>query len=200
MCKGGDTLGDIEAVNETYSDNPVGSLHQDIGSLASPTSSSIGAGRQFSPAAAVNTGSQSTLVTQSAQNTCQGCTQVASSDRGVFGYEPRNPESPFAATPEFAARFRGSSEEAAVLKTIIGVSTGTLKPREILGARRLELPGGAKTFYHIYQTGTAKLPGPGRIANVPGSRTYYYSPNHYNPLPDVPHSWVEIEYPAVDWK
>jgi RHS repeat-associated protein len=202
VCKGGDSLGDIEGVNETYSDTPVGSLHQDIGSLGSNSTSpqSLRATGFSLSAGGANPSGSTSPSHLLAPTSCPDCVQMAAEDRGMFGYEPRNPESPFAATPEFVQRFRGSSEEAAVLKTLVGIASGTLKAREAFSARQLELPGDAKTFYYVYQTGTPRVPGAGRIANVPGSRTYYYSPGHYGPSPGVPHTWVEIEYPGVDWR
>jgi RHS repeat-associated protein len=109
-----------------------------------------------------------------------------------------DPTNPFAATPEFLTTFLGSPEANQVADTIIAAANGA-PAREVLSGAdpTLQLPGGGAAYYYIYSLGPPDNPGAGRIANVPGSPNYYYSPNHYMPTPLVPNTWVQLQYPVM---
>ncbi len=108
-----------------------------------------------------------------------------------------DPGNPFAATPEFLQSFLGSPEEQQVADTIKGASSGALPARETIFGDTLGLPGGSRMGYYIWSLGPTDDPGAGRIANVPGSLNYYYSPGHYFPTPTVPNAWVQFVYPVM---
>jgi hypothetical protein len=73
------------------------------------------------------------------------------------------------------------------------IQAGTYQSREALTGQELQLPGGGSTLYEIYTVGPPDNPIPGsRIANVPGSNTFYFSPYHYNPGPGVPNAYVQL--------
>ena len=114
---------------------------------------------------------------------------------GLIDWES-DPSNPYAASPGFTARFSGTPEELALASTIVTIDAGAYPVREVRGANELELPGGRRTNYDVYSVGPPDNPGPGRIANVRGTNTYYYSPYHYRPGPDVPNTWIKVTYPA----
>lgn len=115
-----------------------------------------------------------------------------SSSNGFWNYTT-DPDSPYAATAPFQAQFDGSPLEVAVTSTMLMIQAGSYPIRESLTGGELQLPGGDGALYYIYTVGPPDSPLPGqRIANVPGSNTFYYSPYHYNPGPGVPNSYVQF--------
>ena len=115
-----------------------------------------------------------------------------SSSNGFWNYTT-DPDSPYAATAPFQAQFDGSPLEVAVTSTMLMIQAGSYPIRESLTGGELQLPGGDGALYYIYTVGPPDSPLPGqRIANVPGSNTFYYSPYHYNPGPGVPNAYVQF--------
>jgi hypothetical protein len=83
---------------------------------------------------------------------------------------------------------------------LLEIRSGAIKPYEILNATYIDLPGGKKTDYAVYTVGEIQnfkgretLPS-GRIAHVPGTNVFYYSPNHYKPTPELPNGWVKLRF------
>jgi hypothetical protein len=101
------------------------------------------------------------------------------------------PDHPYVMTPEFRAAFGGSQDEANFVATIAEIESGSRPSYEPLKARDLLLPGRSDTFYEVYTVIPADndSPGESRIAHIPGSDTYYYSPYHYKPGPGAPNVW-----------
>jgi hypothetical protein len=97
------------------------------------------------------------------------------------------------ATSTFKATVEGTPKEVELETTMVMIRAGAYPLREVLGGDVLQLPGGHKVDYDVYSMGPPDEPGPERIANVPGSNTFYYSPYHYKPGPGVPNAWVQID-------
>ena len=97
------------------------------------------------------------------------------------------PDHPFVMTEEFRRTFAGSQQESDLIGTIAEIEAGTRKPREQLKPSDLQLPGKSGTFYEIFSVGDGW--GPERIARIPGSNVYFYSPYHYSPGPGAPNVW-----------
>ncbi len=75
------------------------------------------------------------------------------------------------------------------------IAAGDYPAYKTLAASDLGLPGNSNTFYSIYTVGDpSDNSGSERIASVPGSTVYYYSPYHYNPGPGAPNTWVQLFY------
>lgn len=94
----------------------------------------------------------------------------------------------------FPAGVPGTPQELALATTVVMISSGSYPVREYLNATWLQLPGGNSTDYAIYSVGPPDNPGQERIATVPGSNVYYYSPYHYQPGPGAPNTWVQMTY------
>jgi hypothetical protein len=107
-----------------------------------------------------------------------------------------DPSYPYAATSDFLSRFEGTPEQEQVTQTIKSAASGA-PARELRSGVELGLPGGDRSVYYVYSLGPESDPGAGRIANVPGSLSYYYSPGHYRPTPSVPNTWVQFVYPVM---
>lgn len=103
--------------------------------------------------------------------------------------------SPFYATPSFRSNLT-TDKEWEIAEKIIMISSGAEEVREqLLGSDpKLQLPGGRKYFYDIYSFGPRGAPGAERIAHVPGTIYFYYSPYHYERRPSVPNGWIQIRY------
>jgi hypothetical protein len=124
--------------------------------------------------------------------TAQFLQMANSSSKGFFDYVT-DPDNPYYATPISRAGFDGTPLEVAVASTMLLIQAGTYQSREALTGQELQLPGGGSTLYEIYTVGPPDNPIPGsRIANVPGSNTFYFSPYHYNPGPGVPNAYVQL--------
>jgi hypothetical protein len=120
---------------------------------------------------------------------------VGGNGPGLISWEG-DPADPYAASPSFIARFSGTPDEVALASTIVMIDAGARPVREIRGANELGLPGGRRTNYDVYSVGPPDNPGDGRIANIRGTATYYYSPYHYRSAADVPNTWIKLTYPA----
>jgi len=80
-----------------------------------------------------------------------------------------------------------------VTATMVTIQAGSYPVREVLNGAYIQLPGGVIADYNIYTVGPPEDPIPGaRIANVPGSNNFYYSPYHYQPGPGVPNAYVQF--------
>lgn len=118
--------------------------------------------------------------------------QVSSGNNDAWDFE-WDPESPYYATPQFLAGFRGSPIEVAVTATMIAIKAGSYPLYKTLTGAELQLPGGGGALYDVYTVGPPEDPFSGqRIANTWGSNTFYYSPYHYSPGPGVPNSYVQF--------
>ena len=78
---------------------------------------------------------------------------------------------------------------------LVEISIGHAKVRERLTAKNLGLPGRKDTFYDIYTLADG-LVGAERIAHIPTSLNFYYSPYHYQVGPGAPDVWIMIHYSA----
>jgi RHS repeat-associated protein len=178
-------------------DMPLGS-----GTLGSGTQDSgiLGSGTAGGAQAQANSGG---LGSGGCNEYCAGTTPasiIEIQDRGRTGLVRPIPDpgNPFSATPEFMASFTGSLQEQQVATQIIAAANGAPAREVLFGSDpKIQLPGGGSALYYIYSVGPPDNPGAGRIANVPGSPNFYYSPNHYGPTPLVPNTWVQFRYPVM---
>lgn len=53
--------------------------------------------------------------------------------------------------------------------------------------------GGGDTLYAVYDLGLSTGAGTVRIANIPGSRTFYVSLDHYQPTTAEPLRWTQFQ-------
>jgi hypothetical protein len=104
-----------------------------------------------------------------------------------------DPDNAYVMIPEFRAGFAGSNAELDMIKAITEIEAGTRQSYETLRYFDMNLPkvAGWNTFYQIYYV-TDSL-NPARIANIPGSTTYYYAPYHYVPGPGAPNAWFHFD-------
>jgi hypothetical protein len=119
--------------------------------------------------------------------------QMANRGSAGFWNYTTDPDNPYHASAPFRSQFDGSPLEVAVTSTMLMIQAGSYPIRESLTGGELQLPGGDGALYYIYTVGPPDSPLPGqRIANVPGSNVFYYSPYHYNPGPGVPNAYVQF--------
>jgi hypothetical protein len=122
--------------------------------------------------------------------------QAAHGGAGKIGpeqitYVP-DPDNPYKMTDEYRAILAGSQEELNLTKAINEIESGNRQSYEPLRYSDVQLPkvSGWNTFYDMfYLTDEIAL---GRIAHIPGTDTYYYSPYHYNVGPGAPNVWFQF--------
>lgn len=118
--------------------------------------------------------------------------QLAAYHGGPIDWQD-DPSNPYHMTPQFQS-IMTPTKEWDIAGKIVKISAGIEPVREQLLASDLGLPGGRKTFYDVYSMGPSSLPGAERIANIPGTPSFYYSPYHYRAGPGVPNAWIQIRY------
>jgi RHS repeat-associated protein len=96
----------------------------------------------------------------------------------------------------FPAAVPGSPQELALAATVVTVAEGAnYKIHRNLPATELGLPGKPGDFYEVYTVGgDNNTRAPERLARLPGSSTFYFSPYHYRPGPGAPNVWIELKY------
>jgi hypothetical protein len=104
-----------------------------------------------------------------------------------------DPDNPYRMTDEYRAQLAGSQEELNLIKAINEIESGDRQSYRTLYYSDVQLPkvSGSDTRYDMfYLTDDIQQ---GRIAHIPDTDTYYYSPYHYSPGPGAPNVWFQFD-------
>jgi hypothetical protein len=131
-----------------------------------------------------------------AQNGGKGANN-AGKPSGLIDWE-KKPDHTYAATNEFISKFSGTFEEVHLVATLKMAVVGGVPVYKYQRGDFLDLPGCRNVEYQVYVVGpNIELKGreainEARLAWVPGTNAFYYSPYHYRVTSDVPNSWIKL--------